>query len=80
MIDKDANARDPPLKRLGVPVFDLRELRKRKGVVHSIEHYPDLAVKEVRVDGLGESALQSLRSSWRRSLRSPTQVSSDTTR
>ena len=70
MIDKDAHARDPPLKRLGVPVFDLRELRKREGgvlgrgafgIVRSIEGYPGLAVKEVRLDGLGESALRSLR-------------------
>ncbi|ESU40481.1 Serine/threonine protein kinase [Giardia duodenalis] len=70
MIDKDPHARDPPLKRLGVPVFDLAELREREGgvlgrgafgVVRSIEGYPGLAVKEVRVDGLGASALRSLR-------------------
>ncbi|ESU44607.1 Serine/threonine protein kinase [Giardia duodenalis] len=70
MIDKDAHTLDPPLKRLGVPVFDLGELREREGsvlgrgafgVVRSIEGYPGLAVKEIRLDGLGESALQSLR-------------------
>ena len=70
MIDKDAHARDPPLKRLGAPVFDLGELREREGsvlgrgafgVVRSIEGYPGLAVEEVRLDGLAESALRSLR-------------------
>ena len=70
MIAKDAHARDPPLKRRGVPVFDLGELREREGsvlgrgafgVVCSIEGYPGLAVKEVRLDGLGASALRSLR-------------------
>ena len=70
MIDKDAHALDPPLKRLGAPVFDLRELREREGgvlgrgafgVVRFIEGYPGLAVKEARLDGLGESALRSLR-------------------
>ncbi|ESU40310.1 Serine/threonine protein kinase [Giardia duodenalis] len=70
MIDKDAHALDPPLKRLGAPVFDLGELRECEGsvlgrgafgVVRSIEGYPGLAVKEIRLDGLGASALQSLR-------------------
>ena len=70
MIDKDPHTLDPPLKRLGVSVFDLGELREREGVVlgrgafgvvRSIEGYPGLAVKEIRLDGLGESALWSLR-------------------
>ncbi|ESU40039.1 Serine/threonine protein kinase [Giardia duodenalis] len=70
MIDKDAHALDPPLKRLGAPVFDLGELCEREGgvlgrgafgVVRSIEGYPGLAAKEVRLDGLGASALRSLR-------------------
>ena len=70
MIDKDAHALDPSLKRLGTPVFDLRDLREREGsvlgrgafgVVRSIEGYPGLAVKEIQLDGLGESTLQSLR-------------------
>ena len=70
MIDKDAHALDSPLKRLGVPVFDLAELREREGsvlgrgafgIVRSIEGYPGLAVKEIRVDGLAENALRSLR-------------------
>ena len=70
MIDKDAHALDPSLKRLGAPVFNLTELCEREGgvlgrgafgVVRSIEDYPGLAVKEIRLDGLGASALQSLR-------------------
>ena len=70
MIDKDAHALDPPLKRLGASVFDPGELCEREsgvlgrgafGVVCFIEGYPGLAVKEVRFDGLAESALWSLR-------------------
>ncbi|ESU40991.1 Serine/threonine protein kinase [Giardia duodenalis] len=61
---------NPPLEGPGVPVFDLGELCEREGgvlgrvafgVVRSIEGYPGLAAKEVRLDGLGESALRSLR-------------------
>ncbi|ESU44293.1 Serine/threonine protein kinase [Giardia duodenalis] len=70
MTDEGDYMSNPPLDDLGAPVFNLAELREREGgvlgrgafgIVRSIEGYPGLAAKEVRLDGLGASALRSLR-------------------
>ena len=66
MIDKDAHALDPPLKRLGAPVFDLAELLELMehkigggifNTVYSIKDHPSFAVKKILLDSLDQRSI-----------------------